>query len=443
MLSKNNTKLRVKGIGNIKLKYISFGDTKDLLQILHKKQISDKRCVQKIIFNQLIKPKLGFGKFNKIPDQDLIKISQAFIKKERHVFQYYKNTGNFFQDFRLSLEAYEKKSLERLRLQFEPIISSTQKVIEAFSKDYSSIIQPTLYVGSYIQELSQGFMRVAKQFQDVQVGIAKSLKPIIETTNILAESLKPQIDFWQKWAKQNKRLFDSVRNLVSAQEREFLFRNGWIFTPYLKGKSVENDLLTTDLFKKTNAEINSIYEDFFSKDNYKELELMIISWNNKRLFKPRMRIFVNCLKILRTFRLRGKNVQRLNPSTIILPVLIAQIDGIGLLYAKDSGLFLDRTQLKDSAGQTFNKWCAWMWKLPCGDTSEVYFLRMLEDFLFATAFPVGQIKRKNKLREQPENIRPFLKYNRNKIMHGEDLRYGTIDNLLRTFLALDFLAHLT
>jgi len=68
---------------------------------------------------------------------------------------------------------------------------------------------------------------------------------------------------------------------------------------------------------------------------------------------------------------------------------------------------------------------------------------MLEDYLFSQAFPYGQSNpvKKNEI-PQKVKYRPFFQFSRHKIMHGEDLQFGTIDNVIRAFLLLDFLANL-
>lgn len=444
-LSKNNTKIKLDSFGDVELKYISYGDTKGIAKLLSQK-INDKTFVLKVIFHQLVKPGLKFNEFEKIPEKELDKLAKTFVKKENYTFKHYQDTGDFFKDFRQALQTYYDKHIEELRKTFEPILESTQKTLQTFEKSYSSIFKQAVEASSYIQDTMKGLNSVAQQFQKAQLQITESIKPIIEqynaTARIIEESIKPQIEIWQKWAEQHKSVFENFKNLALDQnKKEFLLQNGWIFSPYLSDKTIKDELNSDDIFQKKNSELNAIYENFFSKNNYSELESMINSWKKKSYFKNRIKIFQDCLVVLRTFRPKKHN-KNINPARTILPLLIAQVDGITSEYAKSKGLSLNGTQWINSSGNTVKKFDS-IWGQPCGDSSEIFTIRMLEDYLFSQTFPYGQSNPAQK-KENPKKVkyRPFFQFSRHKIMHGEDLQFGTIDNVVRVFLLLDFLANL-
>lgn len=444
-LSKNNTKIKINSLGDIELKYVSYGDTTEIAKLLPKK-ISDKNFASKILFRQLLRPKIYLSDFEKITDKDLKKLAKAFVKKENYIFKHFQDTGDFFKDFRRAIQTQYDKYIENLRKTFEPILESTQKIFQTFEKNYSSIFKQALDANSYIQNTMRKFTSVAQRFQKTQLQIAESIKPIIEQCNtnarILTESIKPQIEIWQKWSEQNKSIFENFKHLaLDNKKKEFLLQNGWVFSPYLSNKTIKDELNSDDIFKKKNSEINTIYENFFSENNYSELESMINSWKKKSHFKDRINIFKDCLIILQTFRPKKHN-KGINPARTILPLLIAQIDGITSEYAKDKGLSLNGTQWIDSSGNTVKKFDS-IWNQPCGDSSEIFTIRMLEDYLFSQAFPYGQSNPIQK-KENPQKVkyRPFIQFSRHKIMHGEDLQFGTIDNAVRVLLLLDFLANL-
>jgi len=126
-LHKNNTKIRVSELGDVEIKYISFGDTKNFLKLLSDKKLSDKEFVQKLLFNQLIQPEMSLERFKELPDVGLLKIARDYVRNESHTFQYFKDTGNLYSDFRSALETYEKKQFERLENSFRPIIAEITK----------------------------------------------------------------------------------------------------------------------------------------------------------------------------------------------------------------------------------------------------------------------------------------------------------------------------
>ncbi|NCO04792.1 MAG: hypothetical protein GW939_01435 [Candidatus Magasanikbacteria bacterium] len=444
-LSKNNTSIKLKSLGGVEIKYVSYGDTEEIAKLLSQK-ISDKDFVLKVLFRQLVKPEIDFSKFKKIPENELKNLAKAFVKKEQYTFKHFQNTDDFFKDFRQALQTHYDKHIEELRKTFEPILESTKKTLQAFEKNYSSIFKQAVEASSYIQDTMQQFNSIAQQFQKTQLQITESIKPIIKqysaTARIIEESIKPQIEIWQKWAEQNKSVFENFKNLALDQnKKEFLLQNGWVFSPYLSNKTITDELNSDDIFKKKNSEINTIYENFFSENNYSELESMIESWKKKSHFKKRINIFKDCLVILQSFR-PNKHNKSINPARTILPLLIAQVDGITSEYAKSKGLSLNGTQWIDSSGNTVKKFDS-IWNQPCGDSAEIFAIRMLEDYLFSQAFPYGQTNPAQK-KENPQKVkyRPFFQFSRHKIMHGEDLQFGTIDNVIRVFLLLDFLANL-
>ena len=271
-LSKNNTKIKINSLGNVEFKYVSYGDTREIAKLLSQK-ITDKNFVLKVLFRQLVKPQIKFSRFEKISDTDLQKTAKAFVKKENYTFKYFQDTGDFFKDFRKALQTHYDKHIEGLRKTFEPIVESTQKTLIAFQKNYGSVIQQAIDKSSYVQDTMCQFTSVAEQFQKTQLQHVKAMKPIIEqyntTARILEESIKPQIEIWQKWAEQNKSVFENFKYLVIDQKKkEFLLQNGWVFSPYLHGKTIKDKLNSDDIFDKKNSEINTIYENFFNENNY-------------------------------------------------------------------------------------------------------------------------------------------------------------------------------
>lgn len=445
-LGKNhNTRTQINSLGDIEFKYVSYGDTKNFAEILQEK-LSDRDFVVKILFHQLMKPKIDLMVFRKLSDEELEKLARIFVKNEKHTFEYIKNGDNYFKDFKQALATKNEKDIQEFRKAFEPMIKSVQKTFATFNKNYVSVTQQALDSSLYIQKSIQDLTKLTKQINDMQCNLFDSMKPAIKqyqlNAKVIAESLRPQFDLWQKWTEQNKSIFENFRNLaIDQKKKEFLLQNGWIFSPYLSHKAIEGELNSDSILKKKNSEINTIYENFFSKNNYQEIENMINSWSNNKFFGNRIEIFTDCLTILRVFRINKKNI-KINPARMILPLLIAQIDGITSEYAKDKGLMIDQTQWKDASGKIVNKFDS-IWSQPCDNDSEIFTIRMLEEYLFGKAYPYGQ-KNPNKNNETPQKVklRPFFQFNRHKIMHGEDLNFGTIDNVLRAFLLLDFLANL-
>jgi hypothetical protein len=110
-----------------------------------------------------------------------------------------------------------------------------------------------------------------------------------------------------------------------------------------------------------------------------------------------------------------------NPSNFVIPTLIAQIDGIRIEFMDQNGLSF---WTKDKV------WKRWFE----GQTSNQELLDLANDIFLNILFQKSQ---PGKPLETP------FTFSRHKIMHGEYLRYGRIDNTIRAFLILDFLATLS
>lgn len=172
------------------------------------------------------------------------------------------------------------------------------------------------------------------------------------------------------------------------------------------------------------AEIDQLLVEYFKSTYYFRLEWLVQGWRSNALFRPRMKIFRDCLTVLKTEK-RGHN-----PSNVVLPALIAQIDGIRQCYLEKIGYSFKevkgRYKWVDSQGQIV-KW---------GDIyRSISSTNKLQkagcDVFISVLFESSERGR-----------RARLTFNRHKILHGECIRYGRIDNTIRAFLTLDFLYHL-
>lgn len=442
-LHKNNTRLSLSGLGDIELKYVSFGDTKNFLKILSNKELTDKQFVQQILHNQLLQPKLAFKEFEQISTPDLLTIARALVLNEKHTFQYLKDRGDFFSDFRLALKTYEKTKLKQFTTNFKPLITDIQKTFTSFNKNYSNVIRQVLDTSSYIQESIKGIGEVARQAQQAQLQFIQPLRQITEQYKLLADvitnSLKPQIDFWNKWAEQNRSVFESIGkfwkdfqekyNIAEPKATRILQRYKWFISPSLPLTSVFEVMELDKRKGRQDKAVNKFFIDYFSDNQWKNLETMVSGWRSKTLLKKRIKILENCV-----FILKNSSSKKVNLVTVILPTLISQIDGLlsDYLYSKGISWQCDyddfiqggrirrigrKSQFRTNRSKTMTT------KLD--DLANDIFLNIL-----------FQKSQKGQPLETPFN------FNRHKIIHGENTNYGRKDYLIRTFLIIDFLAYL-
>ena len=64
VLNSHNTKTKSETLGGVELKYVSYGDSIEFAKILQE-TTKDRDFVAKILFHQLVKPKISFGDFQK------------------------------------------------------------------------------------------------------------------------------------------------------------------------------------------------------------------------------------------------------------------------------------------------------------------------------------------------------------------------------------------
>jgi len=443
VLNSHNTKTKSETLGGVELKYVSYGDSIEFAKILQE-TTKDRDFVAKILFHQLVKPKISFGDFQKTSDVELEALAKAFVKNENHTFKYFQDTGDYFKDFKKALVVGHEKHIEELRKTFEPIIKSAQETLTAFSKNYASVIQQAIDGTSYIQESMRGLAQVAQQVSDTQRRLFESIKPAVEqyqaTAKIIAESLRPQIDFWQKWTEQNKKVFDSFSkywadfqktyNIAEQKAVGVLQKYKWFITPSFPMPFIFEVVKLDKKKGRQDKAVNGLFIKYFEAKNWQNLEGMVNDWKNKPLLKKRYKILADCVEVVKI-----ASKKDVNGANVVLPTLITQIDGALTDYLNSKNIqwdcdyddWIDRktgkvkkigrkTQFKNSKPKVLTT--------QLDDLANDIFLNIL-----------FQRSQKGKPLATP------FSFNRHKIIHGESIKYGRKDYLIRAFMVLDLLVH--
>lgn len=440
-MSKNNTKIKLDSRGNVELKYVSYGDTKEITKLLPQKT-RDKDFVLKVLFRQLVKPEIDFSEFEKIPENELKKLAKEFIKNENYTFKHFQDTGDFFKDFRQALQTHYDKYIEELRKTFDPIVKSTQDTLKAFEKNYGSVIQQALDASSYIKDTMRQFTSIAAQFQKTQLQLAESIKPIIEqynaTARILAESIKPQIEIWQKWAEQNQSVFQNIGKQWADFQKKYkiaedkavgiLQKYKWFISPSMPIDFIFEVVQLGQKKGRQDKAINKLFVDYFSKNNWGNLEILIVEWDKNTIIKKRIKIIKDCLQTLK------ETNNKANTVNVVLPTIVAQIDGFLTDYLDSKSIsydcayddFIQNGKVKKKGRKSqFKQNNSKALTSGLDDLANDIFLNIL-----------FQKSQKGKPLKTPFN------FNRHKIMHGENIKYGRKDYLIRAFLLIDFLVSL-
>ena len=198
----------------------------------------------------------------------------------------------------------------------------------------------------------------------------------------------------------------------------------WVL-PSVSNNNFINKLILES--KKQNPNIDNIFIDFFTKDNYNKITELKDKWNNDDFIKESKRNIINAAINLIV------NDNGENYSEIIIPSLLAQIDSLmkdiilknGYVvnennrnqFIKQNGRTLkpkghQRTFLEDFADEIINNWEENSYNL-----------------LLSTLFTSND---SDKFQETPIN------FSRHEIMHGVNYSYGTFENCIRCLLIIDF-----
>lgn len=282
--------------------------------------------------------------------------------------------GTISKDLKLSMKTISEVSNTVTTMKAaSDAISNTVATFLAFEKltnplhqickfnDYISIIKiPDLYIPK--------ISRIAETINSFQNNIKKICTSMDEISSILAEynyllPLTLPLGVYSD-------LLEYLNNTKESANRE---------------KEIDNLLLKLFSYKKW-----KMASEIVSKLN-----------NNDKINTKRIVILEDCIKVL-------KRNSRKTAANTILPVLIAQIDGIwvDILGSKD----------KDKLKNTIKNMKNDKYANPARE--------LLVDILFQytrTAIPVKS------------------DFCRNKILHGEEVEYGSINNVIRAFLIIEFL----
>ena len=180
--------------------------------------------------------------------------------------------------------------------------------------------------------------------------------------------------------------------------------------------------------------ISKFFIEYYSYQNFQDIQHMVEDWISNHVFKKRIHIFRDCLYALQI------QTPSFNSSILVVPALISQIDGIIKEILEREGCKFNSKERKWTH-PNFNykensvKCFGYMIGNKRNCLGVTYIGKLVQtnsrrDILIEELFQ--KALHGDKL-ENPEFI------SRNKILHGEDVNYGTLKNTLQLFLLLDYL----
>lgn len=250
-----------------------------------------------------------------------------------------------------------------------------------------------------------------------QLSFLESANSIINSFNFhesLTSYLYKVTLFWDN--------FQINYQIPSLDAQKCLKKYNWFFSPNMDIPIVYEIMeVCNSSSEHKQKEINNIFVNYFLENDYKKLDGMVDKWSTNPLFKRRIKIIKDCVNIM---KVSGNDI---NYSNLVVPTLIAQIDGIQKEFMKLNGFQNTRYGFIDSESKKIDK-NNYFRKL----TSDNKFFDSMNDFfldvLFQTANPGEKCK--------------SLHFSRHKILHGEITNYGQKVFTIRCFMILDFLSEL-
>lgn len=311
------------------------------------------------------------------------------------------------------------------------IDNTPQERDQQFTINLSPLItaasEATQWVGKMTQ-FSVATQQLAENIANQILDVVKPFETFIEYFQLTENIVNQILDVMKPFKRSIEYLQDLIEKyrVTEDEATRILNKYKWPISPSMPlGFMFEVIELDRQGGNQRGA-INKLFVDYFSTNDFEQLSELIETWKPSPLFEPRMKIFRDCVAALKLAS--GKY----NASNIVLPTLIAQIDGILTEYmgqkqiprytlTRRGRIRQDRQWKSKFRAQTVNQYFS--------DASLALANDILLDVLFQTALPGQPLKT------------PFT-FNRHKVMHGEYTQYGRIDNTLRAFLILDFLSEL-
>lgn len=270
------------------------------------------------------------------------------------------------------------------------------------------------------QDFQNDLDEVQNNLKEITIQIQNQLNEIVENSKIYFVAIANAIS---EYTIEAKKYYYEYNRTV--------FKNGWIISPFIWDHSGIAKAKLTDL--QSEFYTHKIFKDFLFSKKFQNLKLMIDSWKSNELFNNRINIFIDCYELLRKYH----NSKTLNIHTILIPVLIAQLDAISFELMVKLGYKPLKNKFVDSDSKFINRW-KWIDNNDNFLMEKFFLYILLKDVLFQHSEPNKKVT--NEILKEYGIVQMYSNFSRNKIMHGENTEYGTLKNTLITYLILDVLS---
>lgn len=296
-----------------------------------------------------------------------------------------------------------QRELERASRPFVQLLRQSEEALRPYvemQRQVQECLRPYAEMQRQVQER-------AREYAEWQRNVGLALRQWVEASQV---TLGPWLRRLAEAAKQYQIVLDEVVPVLEKYK--------WFVTPSLPLPFVFYVVKEGRKRGRRDRDINRLFVDYFAAEDWRALRKMVDGWESNALFGKRLPILRDCVSVLRAAE-RG----RFNAANVVLPTLLAQIDGLLSDYLDAKGV--KRSAKYREKKSQFRKLKSE--SLPAGLEERACFV--LLEILYQQALPGVKLKTR-------------FNFNRHKIMHGEVVRYGRKDYVIPAFLVLDHLAHL-
>jgi len=390
-------------LGEVTLRPFTVADFKNVTDLFP--LTDDYLFCCRVIKQQIVKPKASLAEVQNWNRQTLIQVAREFATKEATIFPHFHNTDdkNLFVDFKQACKNYDRERIAKIT----PVLIPPEiiKNLTEFSNRIRAAIE------AYYEPVSL----LAESLKNYVINIQPAIDSMNEALKHFTKQYAPTFTKLGKiWVE-----FEKKYRISKEQAIPILQRYKWCISPSFPIPFIFSVVSVAKKPGNHRKEINQLFIEYFSQNNFQNLKMMVESWKNNPLFSPRMKIIRDALAIFT----QSANTRR-NYCTVVLPPLLAQIDGIFSQILEKNGVDIEKLGYlgyKDKK-KKFSK----IGRKIIDEELQ----KLIEDIFLDILFEQAKYGHMTS-----------YSFNRHKILHGEYLRYGRKDNVLRAFLILDFLSH--
>lgn len=414
----------------------------DFIQKANEEKKTPEQFCKEFLSMKVTSPKLSIDQIDDLSSSEICEILKKYIQIESLESYFIFKNDNYveimegFNNFRLNyINTFVKTVLPDL----------TSRLSQVFTV-YNNNIQPVL---ERIPKINYEYYKVSDTINTLienNIQTQYYLHKLVNTSIFnITSIINPIINSWYEWSKTSENItrlltetitkwnfIEKETQISKIKAQKYLKRYHWFISPNMDYKIVIDIVNISESDSKHKLKlINHTFINYFLEDNCKQLDNLIEKWGNNSLFYGRIKILQDCINVIK--KCADKNI---NFSNVVVPTLIAQIDGIQTEFMKQQGLTVDKGKIcnlegkrKKDENNQYIKYDDFFREL----TSHDEFFDAMNDIFLNVLFQ----------RTQPgKEYKSSIHFSRHKILHGENKNYGRKNYTIRCFMILDFLSEL-